>query len=164
MESCATRLGACACGRLCATGSYDVLQAPHGAAAAAPCKGVAARDSKTVPARPAAAVNSNLRHCWVQGYQIGGYQLDFSIALNLTVSAAANSSSNSTGNSAVGPGSQGEILTLTPAQPVALSSDRTLTAKLLGDLESYSQASESGNWPDYFKWRAFASGLLHAGH
>ncbi|GAB4818016.1 hypothetical protein N2152v2_005062 [Parachlorella kessleri] len=108
---------------------------------------------------------------WYLGYQLGAYQLDFDITLNLTTTttaAATPATSNSSlgastlpapssllspSSSASSPaaasppspvaagsnGTQEELLVLSPSQPFVLNSGRTLSAKLLGDLEGYVQ-------------------------
>lgn len=79
----------------------------------------------------------------LQGYRIGAYQLDFSIALNLTTTQPlAGNTSASAQQAQQGAQSSSEVLTLTPSQPLVRDSGKTLSAKLLGDLESYTQVPQ----------------------
>lgn len=66
----------------------------------------------------------------LQGYSLGEASLQFEISATLTTSAA--------GSSSPAPGN-GEVLQLSPSVPVAVSTNRTLSAKLLGDLAGYTQ-------------------------
>ena len=71
-------------------------------------------------------------HCQ-QGYSVGEAALQFEITATLSYSNAGSgsSSTNTTSNS--------ETLTLSPSYPWTVSSSRTLSAKLLGDLAGYTQ-------------------------
>lgn len=73
--------------------------------------------------------------------------MDFEIVLNLTTSSATQPAYNSTPASPTPsrpPLKREELLTLTPSSPLVTNTDRTLSAKLLGDLESYSQVTNHG--------------------
>lgn len=79
---------------------------------------------------------------WWSGYTIDSYQLYFQVALNITTvtsasnSSAGNSSAPAAANAAT---TSSEVLTITPSQPFVINNAKTLSAKLLGDLESYAQ-------------------------
>lgn len=59
--------------------------------------------------------------------------MQFQISATLSVTPIGNSSSNGTEL----PPSSNEVLTLSPSVPVAISSNRTVAFKLLGDLTGY---------------------------
>ena len=70
---------------------------------------------------------------------IGEYSLDFTINLNITT-VTTNATTNATAAAS-------ELVTLTPSAPFRRDSSRRLSAKLLGDLESYQQAPQlDGKW------------------
>ena len=65
-----------------------------------------------------------------QGYKLGSASLQFNI--NMTLTMPTNSSSNSATRAT-------ESLQLGPSVPLAVSTDRLVSAKLLGDLATYTQ-------------------------
>eukprot|EP00775_Hariotina_reticulata_P002496 gene2496-2799_t len=71
---------------------------------------------------------------WYGGYSVGEASLQFEITAALTYGNDSIDSSSSTNTSA-----SSETLTLSPSYPWAISSSRTLSAKLLGDLAGYTQ-------------------------
>lgn len=77
------------------------------------------------------SLSTRTHTCMLQGYQLGEAQLQFEVQVALSISSSANGSSSASGG--------GEQLKLSPSTPWALSSNRTLSAKLLGDLASYTQ-------------------------
>lgn len=74
----------------------------------------------------------------LQGYSLGEASLQFEIAAQLTYAGASSNSSSSS-----------EKLTLSPSLPIALSTGRTLAAKLLGDLAGYTQLPVLRWGPEY---------------
>lgn len=78
-----------------------------------------------------------LNYFRVQGYQLGEASLQFEISATLTTSSSGTGGS-SDGSALPAPGNS-ETLTISPSVPVAVSSNRTLSVKLLGDLAGYTQ-------------------------
>lgn len=86
---------------------------------------------------------------WYRGYQIGPYQIDFDIQLQINSSQIPPSPlpSNNISSSAPGPPplpnapvvSSQQVLSVNPSQTFTMNADRTVSVQLLGDLQSYSQ-------------------------
>jgi hypothetical protein len=67
--------------------------------------------------------------------------MQFTISLTITMPQPATSTNSSTITAAGSPaqGSTQEVLTLSPSVPLAVSSSHLVSAKLLGDLATYTQ-------------------------
>eukprot|EP00887_Chlorella_sp_A99_P005310 scaffold1.g5310.t1 len=73
-----------------------------------------------------------------RAYRVGTYQLGFSVALNVTT-AVRDPALNGTGTAV---NRTSEVVRVDPSAPFAADSTRALSAKLLGDLESYGQIAD----------------------
>nr|BAO57178.1 generative cell specific-1 [Gonium pectorale]BAO57179.1 generative cell specific-1 [Gonium pectorale] len=96
---------------------------------------------------------------WYSGYQLGAASLQFAIAIRVEVPTAVNpapasaaassppspaSSASSSAASSVRSSSV-ELLTLSPSLPLATSASRLLSARLVGDLATYTQLPAISN-------------------
>lgn len=86
-----------------------------------------------------------------QGFQIGEYALRFNIRLNVTTTtqppANSTATGGGTGSAPAAPTNTTEVLTISPGRPFQRDASRRVSARLLGDLESYQQPAQlDGKW------------------
>lgn len=85
-----------------------------------------------------------ITHAPPQGYRVGSSQLQFEIKVHISVEDPASNSTDSTeagGAAGEAPHLPDEELTLSPSVPLAVSSSKLASMRLLGDLATYEQTT-----------------------